>query len=122
MEQPRGVRTGRADTITAPRTANPALDAANPDSTVPPPSDTGSMPVFKYPFSLANKRVYQGGWSREVTARELHVAKELAGVNMRLEARGHPRVALAQGRGMVHCALRRRPNHSRRCAGLQLRA
>lgn len=88
MEKPRGVRTGRADRISTPRPVNPAVDAANPDSRVPPLSDTGSMPVFKYPFSLANKRVYQGGWSREVTARELPVAKELAGVNMRLEAGG----------------------------------
>jgi len=46
------------------------------------------MPTFKYPFSLANKRVYQRGWSREVTARELPIAKDLAGVNMRLEAGG----------------------------------
>ena len=88
MDKIPGVRTGRTDTITAPRATNPPLDRANPDSTVPPRSDTGSMPVFKYPFSLANKRVYEGGWSREVTARELHIAKELAGVNMRLEAGG----------------------------------
>lgn len=32
--------------------------------------------------------MYQGGWSREVTARELPIAKELAGVNMRLETGG----------------------------------
>lgn len=83
-----GVMTGRADTISAPREPNPDLAAANPDSSVPPLSDIGSLPVFKYPFSLANKRVYQGGWSREVTVRELPVAKELAGVNMRLEAGG----------------------------------
>lgn len=88
MNKPRGVRSGRTDHITVPRPENPALAAANPDSTVPPLSDVGSMPVFKYPFSLANKRVYQGGWSREVTARELPVARELAGVNMRLEAGG----------------------------------
>jgi len=88
MDKVAGVRTGRTNAITAPRPANQALDAANPDSRVPPLSDTGSMPAFKYPFSLANKRVYEGGWSREVTARELPIAKELAGVNMRLEAGG----------------------------------
>ena len=88
MEKPRGVRTGRTDKISVPRPANGTLDAANPDSRVPPLSDIGSMPVFKYPFSFANKRVYQGGWSREVTARELPIARELAGVNMRLEAGG----------------------------------
>jgi len=88
MGNSRGVRTGRANTITRPREPNPALDSANPDSSVPPLTDTGSLPVFKYPFSFANKRVYQGGWSREVTVRELPIAKELAGVNMRLEAGG----------------------------------
>jgi hypothetical protein len=88
MQKPRGVRIGRTDTIGAPREPNPDLDPANPDSRVPPLSDTGSLPDFKYPFSLANKRVYQGGWSREVTVRELPVAKELAGVNMRLVAGG----------------------------------
>src|SRR5690348_12259781 len=88
IDKPRGVRSGRADHISASMPANPALDAENPDSRLPPLSDTGSMPAFKYPFSLANKRVYKGGWSREVTARELSIAKELAGVNMRLEAGG----------------------------------
>jgi oxalate decarboxylase len=82
------VKIGRTDTITTPRPVNRALDEANPDSRVPPLSDVGSLPVFKYPFSLANKRVYAGGWSREVTVRELQIAKELAGVNMRLEAGG----------------------------------
>ena len=43
---------------------------------------------FKYPFSFANKRTYEGGWSREVTVRELAVSKTLAGVNMRLTAGG----------------------------------
>ena len=82
------VRTGTTDRISTPRPTNRALDDANPDSRVPPLSDTGSLPVFKYPFSFANKRVYEGGWSREVTIRELQIAKELAGVNMRLEAGG----------------------------------
>jgi hypothetical protein len=46
---------------------NPALDAQNPDSAWPPATDSKSLvPTFKYPFSLANKRTYEGGWSREV--------------------------------------------------------
>jgi oxalate decarboxylase len=88
MDKVPGVRSGRTHAISSPGPTNLALDAANPDTRVPPISDTGSMPGFKFPFSLANKRVYQGGWSREVTARELPIAKELAGVNMRLEAGG----------------------------------
>jgi oxalate decarboxylase len=83
-----GIRKGRAGAITEPRGSSAWERDANRDSAVPPLSDTGSMPPFKYPFGLANRRVYQGGWSREVTARELPIAKELAGVNMRLETGG----------------------------------
>jgi len=72
-----------------PGPGNPTLDAQNPDSMWPPGTDSKSLvPTFKYPFSLANKRVYEGGWSREVTVRELPVSKSIAGVNMRLTAGG----------------------------------
>src|SRR5438477_3594036 len=72
-----------------PGPANPGLDAQNPDSIWPPPTDSKSLVQnFKYPFSFANKRTYEGGWSREVTVRELPVSKTLAGVNMRLTAGG----------------------------------
>src|ERR1700676_5119297 len=74
---------------TDPGPTNAALDSQNPDSTWPPGTDSKSLvPTFKYPFSLANKRVYEGGWSREVTVRELPVSKSMAGVNMRLTAGG----------------------------------
>src|SRR5882724_11370639 len=72
-----------------PGPANPMLDGQNPDSMWPPPTDSKSLVQnFKYPFSFANKRTYEGGWSREVTVRELPVSKTLAGVNMRLTAGG----------------------------------
>src|SRR5882724_9033992 len=72
-----------------PGPANPPLDAQNPDSQWPPATDSKSLvPTFKYPFSLANKRTYKGGWSREITVRELPVSKTMAGVNMRLTAGG----------------------------------
>src|ERR1700676_5325361 len=72
-----------------PGPANRALDGQNPDSTWPPATDSKSLVQnFKYPFSFANKRTYEGGWSREVTVRELPISKTLAGVNMRLTAGG----------------------------------
>jgi oxalate decarboxylase len=72
-----------------PGPANPGLDGQNPDSIWPPPTDSKSLVQnFKYPFSYANKRAYEGGWSREVTVRELPVSKTLAGVNMRLTPGG----------------------------------
>ena len=74
---------------TDPGPANKELDAQNPDSMWPPATDSKSLVQnFKYPFSFANKRTYEGGWSREVTIRELPVSKTLAGVNMRLTAGG----------------------------------
>jgi oxalate decarboxylase len=72
-----------------PGPGNPGLDAQNPDTMWPPGTDSKSLvPTFKYPFSFANKRVYEGGWSREVTVRELPVSTSMAGVNMRLTAGG----------------------------------
>jgi oxalate decarboxylase len=72
-----------------PGPGNSPLSAQNPDSAWPPATDSKSLvQTFKYPFSFANKRTYEGGWSREVTVRELAVSKSLAGVNMRLTAGG----------------------------------
>ena len=80
-------RTDRSASDPGPTNAD--LDAQNRDSAWPPGTDSKSLvPTFKYPFSLANKRTYQGGWSREVTVRELPVSKSMAGVNMRLTAGG----------------------------------
>src|SRR5882762_11443796 len=87
MAQENQPRPGRSATDPGP--TNPPLDGQNPDSAWPPGTDSKSLvPTFKYPFSFANKRTYDGGWSREVTVRELPVSKTLAGVNMRLTAGG----------------------------------
>src|ERR1700733_2764853 len=72
----------------APGPGNPPLDAQNPDSFLPPPTDAGGVQTFKYPFGLSHKRMQEGGWSREVTIRELAVSKSIAGVDMRLTAGG----------------------------------
>jgi oxalate decarboxylase len=71
-----------------PGPTNSALDTANPDSVTPPATDAGAVQTFKYPFSFGHKRLHEGGWSREVTSRELAVSKTLAGVDMRLTAGG----------------------------------
>jgi oxalate decarboxylase len=72
----------------APGPGNPEIDNQNPDSFLPPHSDAGAVQTFKYPFGLAHKRMQEGGWSREVTMRELAVSKTIAGVEMRLIAGG----------------------------------
>src|SRR2546430_16419153 len=72
-----------------PGPSNDPLDKQNADSAWPPGTDSKSLVQnFKYPFSFANKRTYEGGWSRELTVRELAVSKSLAGVNMMLTAGG----------------------------------
>lgn len=67
---------------------NGPLDAENPSSVWPPETDNGTVEPFKYSFALAHKRVESGGWTRQVTSRELPVSKQLAGVEMRLIAGG----------------------------------
>ncbi len=63
---------------------NNGLDAQNPDSVWPPETDNGTVPPFKYSFALSRKRIESGGWTRQVTARELPISKTIAGVEMRL--------------------------------------
>jgi oxalate decarboxylase len=72
----------------APGPGNYPLDNQNPDSFLPPPTDAGGVQTFKYPFGISHKRMQEGGWSREVTVRELPVSKSMAGVDMRLTAGG----------------------------------
>src|SRR3954469_7973876 len=80
---------GATGSLTDPGPPNATLDGQNSDSAWPPGTDSKSLvPTFKYPFSLANKRTYEGGWSREITVREMPVSKAIAGVNMRLTAGG----------------------------------
>jgi oxalate decarboxylase len=63
---------------------NRAEEAESPDSVFPPETDSGGQPPFKYPFAYAHRRVEAGGWTRQVTVRELPVSKRMAGVEMRL--------------------------------------
>src|SRR3984957_20045082 len=67
---------------------NAAVEAENPSSVWATETDSGAVPPFKYPFGMARKRIESGGWTRQVTARELPVSKSIAGVEMRLTAGG----------------------------------
>ena len=67
---------------------NAAIQSASPDSYLPPPTDKGDVPTFWYSFSLAKRRVQEGGWARQVNGKDLPLAKEIAAVNMRLTAGG----------------------------------
>jgi oxalate decarboxylase len=63
-------------------------DAENPDILVPPSTDKGLVPNLRFSFADAHMNLQDGGWSREVTQRELPIATEMAGVNMRLKTGG----------------------------------
>src|SRR5246127_2905938 len=63
----------------------PLLDE-NPSSNMPPATDHGDVGPIWFSFDLAHKRVQEGGWTHQVTQRELPSSTELAGVNMRLTA------------------------------------
>jgi oxalate decarboxylase len=84
IPQPR--RPGHGGTDPGPR--NLLRDQQNPDILVPPSTDHGTLPNLRFSFSDSHMRQETGGWTRQVTVRELGVSKGIAGVNMRLNAGG----------------------------------
>lgn len=78
--------TGNNEKVLGPN--NPPLNQANPDSVFPPETDNGGQLPFKYPFAYAHRRVEAGGWTRQVTVRDLPISKSMAGVEMRLISGG----------------------------------
>ncbi|WP_370872842.1 oxalate decarboxylase family bicupin [Croceifilum oryzae] len=67
---------------------NVMRDRENPDMLVPPVTDAGTLPNLKFSFSDTYMQLNHGGWSREVTVRQLPIATTLAGVNMALTPGG----------------------------------
>ena len=98
MDQPSGgsphpVRGGKGADDPGPRDV--VRDREDPDMLAPPETEHGSVPNLKFSFADAHNRLEPGGWAREVTECELPIAKQLAGVNMRLKAGA---VRIADGR------------------------
>jgi oxalate decarboxylase len=83
---PQPTRGNEGGTDPSPR--NVALDRQNPDILTPPSTDSGTIPNLKFSFGLAHSRLLTGGWTRQVTVRELPIATTLAGVDMRLNPGG----------------------------------
>jgi len=63
-------------------------DMENSNMFIPPITDAGLIPNLRFSFSDTHMQLNHGGWSREVTIRELPIATTLAGVNMRLTSGG----------------------------------
>jgi oxalate decarboxylase len=79
-------RPGRGGTNPGP--SNPARARQNPDLIAPPATDHGTLPNLRFSFDDSHIRLESGGWTRQVTVRELGISKNIAGVNMRLNAGG----------------------------------
>ncbi len=86
VKAPQPVVDGRGATILGPR--NLPIEQENPDVLVSPVTDAGTIPNLKFPYAMARNRVLSGGWAREITRRELPIAIEIAGVDMRLTPGG----------------------------------
>lgn len=65
---------------------NQPLLKENSNSNIPPFTDHGNPGPVWFSFDLAPKRMQGGGWTHQVTQRELPPSKDIAGVNMRLTA------------------------------------
>jgi oxalate decarboxylase len=72
--------------IRTPRGHTEPLISLNPNSNAPPRTDHGDVGPIWYSFDLTHKRIQPGGWTHQVTQRELPSSKDLTGVNMRLTA------------------------------------
>ncbi len=73
---------------TFPGQQNFGLTRMNPNSGMPPPTDHGVVKPVWYSFDLTHRRVQEGGWTHQVTERELPDSTEIAGVNMRINKGG----------------------------------
>ncbi len=82
--RPQPHRPGRGGTDPGPR--NLDRDRQNPDLLAPPPTDRGTLPNLRFSFADAHTRLESGGWTRQITVRELGISTSIAGVNMRLNA------------------------------------
>jgi oxalate decarboxylase len=76
----------QGDNASDPGPENKPLLDENPSANLPPFTDTGNPGPVWYSFDITPKRVQGGGWTHQVTERELPPSKDLAGVNMRLTA------------------------------------
>jgi oxalate decarboxylase len=86
-QQPAGTTRAESDHSSSDHgPENRPLAALNPNTNMPPPTDHGDIGPVWYSFDLARKRVEEGGWTHQVTQRELPPSNQLAGVNMRLTA------------------------------------
>ncbi|KAG6016392.1 hypothetical protein E4U41_004448, partial [Claviceps citrina] len=83
---PQPLRGDYGGTDAGPRTLE--YEKLNPDTFAPPGTDAGSVPNAKWPLGLSHNRPGSGGragWARQQNTANLPAAKQMAGVDMKLE-------------------------------------
>src|SRR6201996_3733344 len=81
------VKKGEANhSASNPGPINQKVSQETSDSRMPPYTDHGDVAPFWSSFDLSHRRVQDGGWTRQVTQKDLPISTDLAGVNMRLTA------------------------------------
>jgi oxalate decarboxylase len=82
---PQGLQPNRAPAFggSIPGPRDLTRDRENPDMLNPPSTDQGTLPNLRFSFADAHTRQTDGGWTRQVTQRELGFSTTLAGVEMR---------------------------------------
>ena len=82
-QQPEPIRSDGAGALDlGPRDL--ARDAQNPDMLVPPATDHGLIDNLRFSLSDTHMTLKPGGWSREITSRELPITTSFALVDMNL--------------------------------------
>ena len=78
---------GPGDSPTDPGPRNSLLESQNPSLYIPPETDKGGVPNSKWPLGLSHNRhgLNGAGYARQQNTEQLPIAKEMAGVDMRLE-------------------------------------
>jgi oxalate decarboxylase len=85
---PQGAINATAAGVSDPGPQNPAMANNEQPFIDPPATDVGGMPQFWSSFNIAPRRQQAGGWARQVNTDLFPLSKDIAGVNMRLDAGG----------------------------------
>ncbi|TFK52225.1 oxalate decarboxylase [Heliocybe sulcata] len=83
---PEPIRGKLGANILGPHNVPSKLAKENPDLLASPATAHGDVMNAKWPFALSHSRLQTGGWARQQNVNEMPIAKEIAGVDMRLEA------------------------------------
>jgi oxalate decarboxylase len=72
--------------VSDPGPSKAGLANANSNSNNPPATDRGDILPIWYSFDLTHRRIQDGGWTRQVTARAFPSSQDVPGVTVRLTA------------------------------------